>query len=121
MRRPVYVLYIWPVWRVLIFVCVGATTSRCLAGWANNTYPPLFSPILLLLDTPIPLILSPPHTHTILYTDSIFPTLYLVLILVTILYGKRGRDLCNSMNVQQQMCKDAQGLAVLPIFVEMVR
>ena len=37
------------------------------------------------------------------------------------LYGKRGRDLCNNMNVQQQMCKDIQGLAVLPTFVEMVR
>ena len=96
-----------------------------MAGWANNTYPSLFSPILLPFDTPIPLVLSPPHTlhrtHTILNTDSIFPTFYLVLTLVTMLYGKRGRDLCNSMNVQQQICNDTQGLAVIPIFVEMVR
>ena len=55
-----------------------------------------------------------------MHTDSIFSPLYLVLTLVTMLYGKRGRDLCNSMNVQQQVCNDIQGLAVLPIFVEMV-
>ena len=92
-----------------------------MAGWANNTYPSLFSPILLPFDTPIPLVLYTYRTRTILYTDSIFPTLYLVLTLVTMLYGKRGRDLCNSMNVQQQICNDTQGLAVIPIFVEMVR
>ena len=47
--------------------------------------------------------------------------MYLVLIVLTTLYGKRGSDLCAGLYIQQQLCRDMQGFVVLPIFVETVR
>ena len=99
-------------WRRIPFVWLGGPILVTL------TYPSSL-PSCFCLTHLFPLF-SLHRTHTILYTDSIFPTFYLVLTLVTMLYGKRGRDLCSSMNVQQHNCQDIKGLAVLPIFVEMV-
>ena len=75
---------------------------------------------LLVYATPLtpPLHLyHAPHYHT----DALFPTMYLVLKLMTTLYGKRGSDLCAGLYIRQQPCKDMQGFVILPIFVETVR
>ena len=77
---------------------------------------------ILVYSTPLTCSLLPqhlyhaPHHHT----DALFPTMYLVLVLMTSLYGKRGRDLCASLYLRQQTCNDMQGFIVLPIFVETV-
>ena len=47
--------------------------------------------------------------------------MYLVLVGVTSLYGKRGSDLCASLYIRQQPCTDIQAFVILPIFVETVR
>jgi len=58
-----------------------------------------------------------PHTA---HADSIFPTLYLVFSISTGLYGQRGTDLCNLMNINptKEPCKDIQAIAILPMLVE---
>ena len=73
----------------------------------------LSTPLLSLLPRHL---YHAPHHHT----DALFPTMYLVLVLMTSLYGKRGRDLCASLYLRQQTCNDMQGFIVLPIFVETV-
>ena len=56
-----------------------------------------------------------------MHLDSLFPTVYMVLTLVTTFYGKRGDKLCNDMHVTaRQGCRDLQGFIIMPILVEMV-
>ena len=60
------------------------------------------------------------HSPPFNVADAIFPTLYLAISLYTVLYGKRGDDLCDSMQMVKQNCKDLQALTIMPQFVEMM-
>ena len=46
--------------------------------------------------------------------------MYLVLKGLGMLYSKEGEDLCDSLNLQDQPCKDTQGFIIMATFVEMV-
>lgn len=65
----------------------------CVISFTGLTVRLPLSPRLLILPT----------------TDSIFPTVYLVLTLLTVLYGKRGAALCASMHVKHQACTNSIG------------
>ena len=49
-------------------------------------------------------------------TDSLFPTIYLVVSFIDFLTG--DDDLCEGMNVQ---CSDVKAIVLVPMMVEMVR
>ena len=51
---------------------------------------------------------------------SLFPTVYLVIVVVSTLYGQRGRRLCQSLYLKNQACKDAQGIILMPMLVELL-
>eukprot|EP00947_MAST-08B_sp_MAST-8B-sp1_P004724 g4724.t1 len=53
---------------------------------------------------------------------SIFPTIYLVAMILLILFGSLGHDLCVTLRLrlEDQGCRDVQGFVILPIMVEML-
>ena len=85
---------------------------------SESTTPRFFlSPIAFSLSHTLSLSSLP---HVFPHADSLFPTMYLVLKGLGMLYSKEGEDLCNSLNLQDQPCKDTLGFIIMATFVEMV-
>ena len=95
------------------FSAIALMVPRCCSGKSGGKYTTLAARgrrerLLLLLDAVCDTIYS------------LFPTLYLALVLVTQLFGERGRVFCAEMRLKNQACKDAQGIVIMPMLVELL-